>query len=82
MPRPRLWHLPPSTWLDPKRRDASSSLPSTQPEYRKLKSNQISLSIKANDELDQLISDKFARYVAVRADQFDILRRKPLKVKL
>ena len=40
----------------------------------------MSFSIKANDELDGLISDKFSRYLAVRADQFEIIRRKPVKV--
>lgn len=34
------------------------------------------------DELDTLIADRFARYIAVRADKFEILRRVPIKVKI
>ncbi|NDW60154.1 hypothetical protein G0P98_27245, partial [Yangia sp. PrR004] len=43
-----------------------------------INSTRISFSIKALDEIDKLIADKFGRYMAVRADYFEILRRKPV----
>ncbi|CAD8147491.1 unnamed protein product [Paramecium octaurelia] len=43
-----------------------------------INSTRISFSIKALDEVDKLIGEKFAKYLAVRADYFEILRRKPI----
>lgn len=40
----------------------------------------ISFSIKALDEMDALIAERFSKYMAVRADHFEILRRVPVPV--
>lgn len=42
--------------------------------------SKVSFSIKTLDEVDKLIGEKFAKYMAVRADYFEILRRKPIPV--
>ncbi|KRX02762.1 hypothetical protein PPERSA_02252 [Pseudocohnilembus persalinus] len=44
-----------------------------------INSCRISFAIKQNDELDKLIGERFSRYITSRADQFEILRRIPLK---
>eukprot|EP00825_Cyclidium_porcatum_P005035 TRINITY_DN123_c0_g3_i1.p1 TRINITY_DN123_c0_g3~~TRINITY_DN123_c0_g3_i1.p1 ORF type:complete len:186 (-),score=30.14 TRINITY_DN123_c0_g3_i1:260-817(-) len=44
-----------------------------------INSCRVSFLIKQNDELDKLIAERFSKYWAVRADQFEILRRVPLK---
>lgn len=41
---------------------------------------QISFTLKRSDEIDTLIADKFSAMVASRAQAFELMRRKPLKV--
>ena len=41
----------------------------------------ISIAIKKSDELEKILSHKFMRFMMMRADNFVILRRKPVKVK-
>ncbi|KAM3144252.1 hypothetical protein pb186bvf_003714 [Paramecium bursaria] len=43
-----------------------------------INSTRVSLSIKQLDDVDKLIAEKLAKYLAVRADQFEIIRRKPI----
>ena len=40
----------------------------------------ISIAIKKSDELEKILSHKFMRFMMMRADNFVILRRKPVKV--
>jgi actin related protein 2/3 complex subunit 4 len=39
----------------------------------------VSIKIKQSDALDTVIVDKFSRFLAMRADEFEILRRKPVE---
>jgi actin related protein 2/3 complex, subunit 4 len=41
---------------------------------------QISFTLKRSDEIDSLIAGKFSAMVAARAEAFEMMRRKPLKV--
>lgn len=41
---------------------------------------QISFTLKKNDEIDRLIAGKFSAMAAARAEAFEIMRRKPIKV--
>ena len=41
---------------------------------------QISFTLKKNDEIDKLIANKFSTMTAARAEAFEVLRRKPIKV--
>ena len=34
------------------------------------------------DDVDKLIAEKLAKYLAVRADYFEIIRRKPIQVEI
>jgi hypothetical protein len=43
---------------------------------------QISFTLKKNDEIDKLISNKFSAMAAARAEAFEVMRRKPLKVRI
>lgn len=47
---------------------------------KSINSVRISIKIKKNDELDSLLCRKFARFMMQRAENFIILRRKPVKV--
>jgi hypothetical protein len=47
---------------------------------KSINSVRISIRIKKNDELDSLLCRKFARFMMQRAENFIILRRKPVKV--
>jgi len=38
----------------------------------------VSIRIKQSDALDTVIVEKFSRFLAMRADEFEILRRKPV----
>jgi hypothetical protein len=40
----------------------------------------ISIAIKKADDLEKILSHKFMRFMMMRADNFIILRRKPIKV--
>lgn len=40
----------------------------------------ISIAIKKSDEIEKILSHKFMRFMMMRADNFIILRRKPVKV--
>lgn len=40
----------------------------------------ISIAIKKADELEKILSSKFMKFMMMRADNFVILRRKPIKV--
>jgi len=42
----------------------------------------VSVCIKQADELESILCKKFMRFLAQRAENFVILRRKPIKVKL
>jgi actin related protein 2/3 complex subunit 4 len=44
-----------------------------------INSVRISISIKSSDEMDALLIDKFSRFLAQRAEDFVILRRKPIQ---
>jgi len=39
----------------------------------------ISIGIKQSDDIEELLTHKFARFLEQRAEQFIILRRKPLE---
>ena len=41
----------------------------------------ISIAIKKADELEKILSHKFMRFMMMRADNFVVLRRKPVKVR-
>ena len=41
----------------------------------------ISMKIKQIDEMDSIIADKFSRFLMQRADNFVVLRRKPIAVR-
>lgn len=41
---------------------------------------QVSFTLKKNDEIDRLIANKFSSMAASRAEAFELLRRKPIKV--
>lgn len=38
----------------------------------------VSLRLKQLDELDEILARKFARFLMLRADNFSVLRRKPI----
>ena len=40
----------------------------------------ISFTLKKNDEIDRLIADKFSNMIASRAEAYELMRRKPIKV--
>lgn len=42
----------------------------------------VSVSLKKLDELDQILSKRFMRFLTQRAEHFLVLRRKPVKVHL
>ena len=42
----------------------------------------ISIKIKQSDEMDIMLADRFSRFLMQRAEDFEILRRKAVKVKL
>ena len=41
----------------------------------------VSMKIKQIDEMDSIIADKFSRFLMQRADNFVVLRRKPIAVR-
>ena len=45
-----------------------------------INSLRISIAIKKVDEIEKILSHKFLRFMMMRADNFIILRRKPVKV--
>ena len=45
-----------------------------------INSVRISLKIKQADELEEVLADRFSRFLMQRAEDFSILRRKPIKV--
>ena len=45
-----------------------------------INSIRISIAIKKADEIEKILSHKFMRFMMMRADNFIILRRKPVKV--
>ena len=47
-----------------------------------INSVRISIKIKQSDEMEQVLVDRFSRFLCQRADEFVILRRKPCKVVL
>ena len=47
-----------------------------------MNSIRVSVCIKQADELESILCKKFMRFLAQRAENFVILRRKPIKVKL
>ena len=40
----------------------------------------MSVKIKQNDELDEILAQKFTRFLMQRAENFIVLRRKPIEV--
>ena len=40
----------------------------------------VSIKIKQADELEEVLADRFSRFLMQRAEEFAILRRKPIKV--
>jgi hypothetical protein len=40
----------------------------------------VSFTLKKNDEIDRLIADKFSNMIASRAEAYELMRRKPIKV--
>ena len=42
-------------------------------------STRVSIQIRQNDELDSILCDKFCRFLMQRAEEFGILRRKPVE---
>ena len=47
-----------------------------------INSMRISVCVKQADELEEILAKKFMRFLAQRAENFVILRRKPIKVRL
>lgn len=47
-----------------------------------INSCRISIQIKKSDEVERFLCEKFAKFMTQRADNFIILRRKPVQVKL
>lgn len=45
-----------------------------------INSVRISVAIKKSDEMEEILVDKFSRFLAQRAEEFVILRRAPVKV--
>ena len=45
-----------------------------------INSVRISIKIKQADELEEVLADRFSRFLMQRAEEFSILRRKPIKV--
>lgn len=41
---------------------------------------QVSLRFKELDEFDALINDKFSKFFSVRAEYFEVVRKKPIEV--
>ena len=47
-----------------------------------INSVRVSISIKQADEIEKILCHKFTRFMMMRAENFVILRRKPLPVRL
>ncbi|WJX47176.1 Actin-related protein 2/3 complex subunit 4 [Trifolium repens] len=46
-----------------------------------INSLRISLKVKQADELENILTKKFLRFLSMRAEAFQVLRRKPVQVK-
>lgn len=47
-----------------------------------INSVRVSIAIKQSDEIDRIICRKFMRFIMMRAEEFVILRRKPVSVSI
>ena len=45
-----------------------------------INSVRISIKLKKSDELEEVLADRFSRFLMQRAEEFNILRRKAVKV--
>lgn len=45
-----------------------------------INSVRLSIKIKQADELEEVLADRFSRFLMQRAEDFSVLRRKPVKV--